>query len=152
MSTRGAEQLAKFNQLCHKIDALYNSIAKQYGISDCELIMLYSLYEQGTMSTQKALCELWAYSKQTVNSTLKKMEQEGKVIICATEYDKRNKYVELTKHGKQYAKEIVQPLMRAEQNVFEMMGEEDSNRYLAYMQQHYDLFYQEVERMKVEEI
>ena len=59
--------LIEYNQLFRELDNLYHNYAKSCGLSDSTLWILYSIYEDKEIHTQKDLCESWSYSKQTGN-------------------------------------------------------------------------------------
>lgn len=69
-------ELAVFNQIYKEMDETYHLYAKQHGLSDANLWLLYSLYESEAL-TQKEICSVWHYSPQTINSALKNLEKKG---------------------------------------------------------------------------
>lgn len=69
-------ELAVFNQIYKEMDETYHLYAKQHGLSDANLWLLYSLYESEAL-TQKEICSVWHYSPQTINSALKNLEKQG---------------------------------------------------------------------------
>src|SRR5699024_11708573 len=91
-----AAQLAAFNQLYKEMDDIYHSYAKEQGISDTILWILYSLYENNSSYIQKELCSEWHYPPQTVNSALKTLERQGIISLTAAPGNKKHKLVSLT--------------------------------------------------------
>ena len=58
-------------------DGLYRHLARHFGLSECRLWILYTLEASPEPVTQTELCDYLSLSKQTVNSGLKQLEQEG---------------------------------------------------------------------------
>ena len=63
-------------------------------------------------------------SKQTVSTVMRGLKAEGLVSLCAGKTDRREKTVQLTPEGKQYADKELAPLIRLEQRVFDVVGAE----------------------------
>lgn len=81
--TNVTEALAVFNQLYKEVDEIYHQYAKNHGISDTALWLLYSLYENSGTYTQRDVCADWHYPPQTINSALKSLEKQGVIVLEA---------------------------------------------------------------------
>ncbi len=66
-----------FNRLYNENGQLYHRVARSCGLSDCALWLLYTLRSEDTPLTQTQLSEQLSLSRQTVNSALKKLVEEG---------------------------------------------------------------------------
>ena len=64
------------------------------------------------------------FHRLTVSTVMRALRTEGLVELRAVELDRREKTVCLTQKGKQYATEILSPLHKLEQRVFDIMGAE----------------------------
>lgn len=51
--------IIQFNRLYRELDEIYHIYAKEHGLSDSALWILYSLVESNTRMTQKDMCRLW---------------------------------------------------------------------------------------------
>ena len=119
-----AAQLAAFNQLYKEMNEIYHAYAKEQGISDTVLWILYSLYENNASYIQKELCSEWHYPPQTINSALKALEKQGIISLETIPGNRKNKLVSLTEDGKVLTQKIIARLTDAEQNaILNMAGQ-----------------------------
>lgn len=137
-------QLIEFNQLYKELDRLYHNYAKDCGLSDSILWILYSIYESKGIYTQKNLCELWSYNKQTVNSALKNLEANGFITLEAIPDNRKNKQIILTDSGNELIEQFIKPLMEAEQNSFRKMDNNERNEFLRVTKKYIDLLQAEI--------
>lgn len=111
--------IKEFDQLQKKLDSIYNKIAKCSGLSDTAFWIIYTIKNEKETYKQKDLCNMWFFSKQTINSSLKKLEEQNIIqLICVPE-NKKDKKVVLTEYGKQLAKELIEPVIEIEKKSFE---------------------------------
>lgn len=68
-------QLTAFNQAVEEMNDIYHNYAKSCGLSDSVFWVLYSLWGNSRVRSQRELCMEWFYSLQTVNSTLKGLKR-----------------------------------------------------------------------------
>lgn len=85
-------------------------------------MILYSLYEDEEICTQKSISQKWSIPKQTVNTILKDFIANGYIELYTAENDKRNKLLKLTAAGKIYAGNIIEALHERELFVIDKMG------------------------------
>ena len=64
-------------------DSLYRRLARHFGLSESAFWILYTLEEFQQPVTQAQLCEYLSLSKQTINSGLKQLEQEGYIHLSS---------------------------------------------------------------------
>lgn len=110
-------------------DGLYRRLARHFGLADSALWILYTLEESQRPITQAELCGYLSLSKQTVNSGLKQLEQEGHVQLA--DGPGRKKYICLTARGKGLAAGTVRPILAAEERAFLGLAEEERASLLA---------------------
>lgn len=110
-------------------DGLYRRLARHFGLSDSALWILYTLEESRRPITQAELCGYLSLSKQTVNSGLKQLEQEGHVQL--TDGPGRKKYICLTARGKELTAGTVRLILAAEERAFLGLAEEERASLLA---------------------
>ena len=95
MSKHLSKKMLELNEIMKETDDLYRNLAKKFKMSDCMIWILYILREDDRSVTQSDICNMMYMPKQTVNSSLKKMESEGSIELLNIN-DKRSKQVCLT--------------------------------------------------------
>ena len=113
MDRNAYQMLIAFNRETKKLDDVYRSAAKSCGISECAFWILYTLRVEEKSFTQAEICEFLIEPKQTVNSALKKLEEEGYLTLSAGA-DQRSKRVCLTEKGERFVKAHVDRVPEAE--------------------------------------
>lgn len=106
--------IQELNQLLKKMDNIYNKLAKSSRISDTAFWIIYTIKNEEEAYKQKDLCNMWFYSKQTINSSLKKLEEQDIIQLISVPGNKKDKKVILTEYGKQIAKELIEPVNEIE--------------------------------------
>lgn len=136
--------LMKINK---EIDDLYHNIANYFDLSDSSFWILYSLYEKQDGLTQKEICSDWAYSKQTINSAIKKLLD---LKYIEMEIDIPNNYgkkICLTPLGLGVAEKTVKKVMIAENESFSKIKEEDIDKVIGVFKKTHSLFKSEIEKI-----
>ena len=78
MKNIGAErQLSEYNHVYKENTAIYRDLSVRMGMTESTFWILYTLRVEEAPVTQSDMCAILGYPKQTVNSALKKLEQEG---------------------------------------------------------------------------
>ncbi len=121
--------LKRFNYLLAEIDAVYHEMAKQFGLSDTAMNILYAICVEGECCLLSDICRLFGTSKQTINSALRKLEQAGMVYLEAV--DNKKKTVCLTEQGKVLAERTVRNVIEAENAVLDGWSVSERQQYLA---------------------
>lgn len=106
--------IQELNQLLKEMDNIYNKLAKSSRISDTAFWIIYTIKNEEETYKQKDLCNMWFYSKQTINSSLKKLEEQNIIQLISVPGNKKDKKVILTEYGKQIAKELIEPVNEIE--------------------------------------
>lgn len=96
MNIHLSKQLLHWNSLYQQLNETYRQYATQKGVSETTLWLLYFLCEQGGSCEQRALCRSLLDPPQTVNSSLKKLEQQGLISLKLVAGSRKNKEVSLT--------------------------------------------------------
>lgn len=114
-----SHNLQKLNELYNTVlslDSIYNKWAKKYKISKNEVCTLGILLNNlNNRITQRQICEEIGTPFTTLNSTIKKLEEKDYIRLDINNYNKKEKYIVLTKNGEEYAKNIIEPLMKIEE-------------------------------------
>ena len=131
-TTEQTKLLQEYNRLYKENCELYSEAAKNLGISEGAMWILYTLSLYDKPFTQSELCEEVFMPKQTVNSALKKLEQEGHIILQFSENNKKSKQIILTDSGKNLADNTVAKIIAAEKNVFDRFGSAEVQELFRY--------------------
>ena len=124
MKDDGSRNLIKeFNQLLKKMDNVYDKLAKSSGISDTAFWIIYTIKNEKETYKQKDLCVMWSYSKQTINSALKKLEEQNIIKLVSVPENKKDKKIILTDYGEQIAKELIDPVNEIEKESLKQLKE-----------------------------
>jgi DNA-binding MarR family transcriptional regulator len=116
--------LSGLKEAWYKIDGLYDLYAKSKGLNFASILILQLLYEADQVYTQKDICEKLNLPKQFVNSIIKSFWEQGFVeLIEAT--DRRNKEINLTVFGSEYAFSVLKPLEDVENLVWDSFSPEE---------------------------
>ena len=116
------EQLNRYYSVWQEYNYVYEEWAKSHGMSVNSLLVLSAIHEGGNDCTQRKISQRWMIPKQTINMILKELEQKGLVELLPMQEDKRNKLIQFTPAGDEYADGIISKLRKAELYVIEEMG------------------------------
>lgn len=137
-------KLAEYNRIHRETEELYHLIAVNRGLSDSAFTIFYSLCELGDGCLQKDICNVAYTSKQTVHSSIRKLEEEG--CLRLEQGKGRDKHIYLTEAGEQLIKEKIIPIMQAENLIFETMPEGEgeelirlSKKYLSLLRENINI-------------
>lgn len=119
------KQLRNLNNIYKETDAIYNQLAKNHGLSSSAFWLMYIICEEEGQCTQKDLCDQLVFSKQTVHSALMSLEKKGYLSLVSSQNDKRNKFIELTVLGKDFAQNHIVPIFQLEQEAFQRLSDEE---------------------------
>lgn len=131
----------KCGRLFKKYDDCY--LTYNSGFSESETGILYHLYHVNTRATQKEICENALSNKQTVNSAVKRMRENGLLEISPSEKSKREKILTLTDKGRECAEKVILPMMEAEERALLKMGKEKRELYFEFLELHAQLLEEE---------
>lgn len=147
MEEETKELLTRFYQDDHRIDEIYHSYSRYFSMSDTRSRILYCLHEGSSPWTQAALAE-WIFSPmQTVNSALKKMEQEGILTLNPQPDNHKNKQICLTEVGKALAERVAVPLKRAEDLAFDGLTIEEQRQMVGLLHKYTGLLEVQVKQV-----
>lgn len=113
-------------------------------MSETAFWILYCVRERKEPYTQKELCDLWSYSRQTINSALKNMQAQGLIQLVLAQGNRKNKQIVLSLQGEELVKQVVDPLLQAEKRVFSKMGMDNVERYLQLEHQYLQALREEI--------
>lgn len=93
---------------------LYRDVAASFGISESAFNILYAIYLAGEKGiSQRDICVQMCIGKQTVNSSIHKLEREG-VVVLESGPGRRGLLAHLTPVGLELAERTIVPMIEAE--------------------------------------
>lgn len=139
------DQINKMNLLYSEIDGIYHAAALKLNLADSCLAVLYVLRTEENRCSISDICKVTGIGKQTINSALRKMEQEG--IIQLKAMDGRKKTVALTEKGVALSKTTADRLIEAENQAIADWSSGEISEYLRLMRKFRDCLKKEIDKM-----
>lgn len=124
-----SQDLRRFNYLFGETGMVYHEINRKLGLSDSTSSVLYALVEEGGRRLLRDICRCSGLSKQTANSAIRKLEQDG--VLYLEPADGKNKMVCLTESGKELAERTAGRILAVEDEIFAAWPREDVQQYFA---------------------
>lgn len=118
----------RLNYLMAETNAAYHDASLKLGISDSVSIILYTVCNNGGSCLLSEICLLSGMKKQTLNSAIRKLEEDGMVYLKAV--DGKKKSVCLTEKGKVFSEKTVRKIIRMENEILEEWTEEERKLYI----------------------
>lgn len=128
MTIQSCDSLKEFNLLSKEISDIYVELNRSLGISGSVFDILYTISNLGDGCLQKDICAMSFTSKQTINSAIRKMEQEN--LLYLTPGKGREMHIHLTPAGKKVMEEKIFPVIQIENQIFEEMSESERKEYI----------------------
>lgn len=142
MEEKQGQELREFNRLYKKLEELYHSLSLRLGMSDSIFAILYTICELGDGCSQKEICEQLSASKQTINSAIRKLENQR--ILCLRRGERgRELHIHLTERGRREVSEKIFPVMEAEDRAFIRMPEQERAEFLRLSRMYVDAMIRE---------
>lgn len=128
--------LLEFERLNSQINELYYEIAVSQGLSESAYAILEAILTIGDGCTQTEIFRYSGLNKQTVNSSVKRLKQDGWITFQPG--NGRELKIFLTERGERLVTEKILPIEQAESSVFDEMTEQEQaeilrlvNKYLS---------------------
>ncbi|MEE0886111.1 MAG: MarR family transcriptional regulator [Treponema sp.] len=128
------EAARRFTYLMNQIDELYHKVNAKSALSDSVSWILYCLFDMGGPCNQSEFTRLYGISRKTINSALSKLESLG--LVKRTAGDGRNVIVSLTEQGLALAKKSVEPMIAAENSVFDTWTQAEKSQFFSLMEKY----------------
>lgn len=129
------DTMAEFNALWFEQNEIYRKAAKDFGISESVLWILYSILDAGGMMRQSEISAVIIQPRQTTNSALKKMEKDGLITMCEST-SRRCKDVSLTKRGREIAERSARKVISAEHEAMNELTPEEQAQMLSLLRKY----------------
>lgn len=119
MSELMTAQMATMNQQIGELISLYRDAINRMGISENEYWVWHTLLAMEGEFSQQDICNLWALSKQTINTIVTNMVKKEYAVLETEPGSRNRKIIRLTPTGREHGYALIAPLAQAEQHAFE---------------------------------
>lgn len=132
MSTKKEIRAAyiEYGRMWKEFDEVYRKAALAAGLSDSAFEIFYGLYDLGEGRLQRDICSYSCASKQTINSSVHKLEREGYIRLEPAESG-RGMRLYLTESGKSLVAKRVKPYADADMKAFTALSAEQREILIA---------------------
>ena len=139
------KEMKELNYLYREIDRIYHEISIKVGLSDSAFMILYAIAELGDGCLQKDIADIYLFSRQTINSSIQKLQKEG--VLQLTKGKRRDMHISITAKGKKLLEEKIYPVMEAENSIFDELSKPESTEYLQLMRKTTSLLWDKVKEL-----
>ena len=137
--------LQEFDRLNNMIAEFYHEIAMKQGLSDSAYAISQALLVSGNGCTQTDIYKYTLLNKQTVNSSVKKLQYDG--FLDFQPGSGRELRIYLTNKGEAIVREKILPIEQAENEVFEEMTAEEHKQILRLISGYLESFKCKIEKL-----
>ena len=149
MNVQSSASLKRLNHLQSEMSVVYHEMSLIFDLSDSVMQILYTICDNGGESCLlHDICYLTGLPKQTINSALRKLEEEQ--IIYLKPVDRKNKRVCLTDKGKELATQTAGKIIDAENRIFAEWGVEAAEQFLSLNERYLECLQKELQQLKNE--
>ena len=134
MQDTTVQMLAEHTRLHSEMEELYRELALGAGLSSSALDILYALCVLGDGCLQRDVCALSFTSKQTINSSIRKLEREG--LLRLRPGRGRDMHICLTPRGEELVQAQVRPILDMERRALEALTPEERESFLRLTRQY----------------
>ena len=123
-----SKYLKEYNHIYKEANDIYHEIARKLQLSDSALDIFYTIFEMGDNCLQRDICKASCMAKQTVNSSIRKLQTDGYLTLSPGKG--RSMHIHLTPSGQKLIQEKLVPLIRIENDAFEDMTVEECEQLI----------------------
>ena len=134
-----------FNYLTTEIDTAYHEAALRLGLNDSSMLILYAICNNGDECLLGDITRLSGISKQTLNSALRKLENEN--IVYLESIGGKRKKVCLTDIGKSLVERTVCRVITIENDIFDSWTEAERKLYIELTQKYLTSFKEKIKNL-----
>lgn len=145
METRHDRINREYNNLFSLANELYHDIAAKMELSDSAFDILYALDDLGDGCVQKDVCAASGLTKQTINSSVHKLERMGVVELRVEQG--RGTHIYLTGAGRALVAERIHPVAEAEKAAFAAMDPAECEELLRLTRQYLELLREQADTL-----
>ena len=118
-----SSNLREYNRIYKEVNDIYHEITTKLGLSNSAFEILYTICEAGDGCLQRDVCNAALIPKQTVNSSIRKLEKEG--YLTLSNGKGRSKHIHLTESGYTLLKKTIFPIVEAENEAFTELSQDE---------------------------
>lgn len=137
----------RYCYLTSEIDGAYHEAALKLGVSDSALLILYIICLNGEECPLSEIVKLSGIPKQTINSALRKLENEG--ILCLKASNGKNRQVILTHKGKDLANKSAMRILQMEDEIFSSWSQPERTLYFRLMERFLYSFKEKIKELDI---
>ncbi|MDE6663627.1 MAG: MarR family transcriptional regulator [Lachnospiraceae bacterium] len=145
MENRVGEVMKRFNYLSNEIENAYHEAALKCGLSDSAMIILYTICNNGEECLLSDVTQLSGISKQTINSSIRRLEEDD--VVYLETLGRRKKKICLTDKGKLLVKDTVFKIIRIENEIFDSWTAEEQKLYIELTQRYLSDFKERIKNL-----
>lgn len=119
-----SKNLKRFYLSWQKLNYAYEEYAKQHGLTYISLFIL-QLIEDGV--TQKEICDILYFPKQTVNKVILSFEKKELIKLAENSQDKRSRIILLTEKGREFQNQVIPTINQAEFTAFASLSADEQS-------------------------
>ena len=134
MTDKVNERIREFKKIDKELNDLYHGLALKIGISDSAFTILYVICELGDGCLQRDICYEAFASKQTVNSSIRKLEQDGYLYL--EDGHGQDKHIHLTDQGQTFVENSIYPIIQMENEVLLDFSDQQQSAMLRLSRQY----------------
>ena len=123
---------SQYNAIWIETSQLYETWARQRGMSFYELLVILSIVEADGTVLQRDICQQFTIPKQTVSAIIKTLTDKGWLELKVSEQDRRSRKLCLTSEGSAQATQIAQALQDHEAQVWLRLGLDRAEQLIEY--------------------
>ena len=123
-----SKYLKEYNHIYKEANDIYHEIARKLQLSDSALDIFYTIFEMGDNCLQRDICKASCMPKQTVNSSIRKLQTDGYLTLSPGKG--RSMHIHLSPSGQKLIQEKLVPLIRIENDAFEDMTVEECEQLI----------------------
>lgn len=121
---------SQVNSRWYRLEQIYGQRSKKIGKSSSTISVILNISYQPSGCTQRELMQKTLLPKQTINSIVKNLRKDGLVELQTIPTDRRVKNVFLTRQGKKFVKQYLEPTSRAEEESLNSLSPTEQQQFL----------------------
>lgn len=141
------DKIIQFNVILKQYDQIYRNAAKNFGLPYLSFLTLYVICQKD-QCTQKDIATQIMFPKQSINSAIKSLEENGIVTLFQTGENKKEKMIQLTSKGKTLAEKTAMKIVEAENKAFGVLLDSDLENFLELFKRILEAMKNGVEKIK----
>ena len=118
-------------------------------LTDSAFLILYCLLELGDGCSQKDICKLYSISKQTINSSVKSLENKG--FLTRRSGAGRDIHLFFTEFGRKFSEEHISPVFDMENATFAAMEPSECELLLSLTRKYIQILKENMKQYILEE-